>query len=82
MTHDWITNAYYALGALALCAALIRVLYTWFRDYDNTQHFVSDLALIHIPYINNCLGKIADKLDIALDQNPPVNFTYARKPRP
>lgn len=73
---DAVNLGYYAIGGLALIGVLVRNLYTWFRDFDNTQRFASDMALIHLPHIYNCLEKIADKMEIPLEQKPPVNFSF------
>jgi hypothetical protein len=78
---SYVAYFYYAIGGVGLVLVLIRNLYTWFRDFDNTQRFASDMALIHLPHIYDCLGKIADKMEITLERVPPVNFSYI-KPNP
>jgi hypothetical protein len=70
---------YYGIGAVAFVLAFIRIVYGWFRDFDNAQKFTADMARVHLPYIYNCMFRIANKLDLELDQAPTVNFANGRR---
>jgi hypothetical protein len=70
---------YYLLGALAAIIAVIRVLYGWFKDYDNSTQFTQDMAQTHLPHIYKSLARIADKLDVDLEDCPPIMFTTREK---
>jgi len=78
MIPSYVTSTYYILAALAVVAVLIRVVYSFFRDFDNAKRFTSDMASIHLPYIYDCMNRIANKLDIELGKTPPVNFSTSR----
>ncbi|CAN5950538.1 unnamed protein product [Sphagnum jensenii] len=71
------------LGALLV---FIRIVYTWFKDFDNSQRFIYDMAQTHLPYVYSSLERIADKLDVALEDRPNINFTqkdaHIKSPRP
>lgn len=69
---------YYIAGGASFLAVFVRIVYTWFRDFDNAQRFTTDMARVQLPYIHNCLFLIAKKLDLDLDIPPPVNFTYTK----
>lgn len=72
--HDF-SSIYYLIGALSFISVFIRVVYGWFRDYDNAQKFAADMAKVHLPYIYNCLNRIATKLEVQLPDRPEVNFS-------
>lgn len=71
-----VTFIYYLAGAVAGILVFIRLLYGWFRDFDNSQRFTHDMALIHLPHIYDCLEKIGDALGIELEATPAVNFSH------
>ena len=70
---------YYLAGAIAFLAAFIRVLYGWFRDYDNSIRFTSDMATAHLPYLYKALQIIATSLGVPLEAPPPINFSHEPK---
>lgn len=70
---------YYLAGALAFIAALVRVLYGWFRDYDNSVRFTTDMATTHLPYLYEGLQTIATSLGVPLKPAPTINFSQPPK---
>jgi hypothetical protein len=78
--RDGISFIYYLIGAVAFVLVFIRLLYGWFRDFENGQRFTTDMAKVHLPYIYNSLNKIGDALGVELDHNPPVNFSDLPRP--
>lgn len=80
-TNTHLSDLYYLVGALSFISVFIRVVYGWFKDYDNAQRFTADMAKVHLPYIYNCMFRIANRLDLELDQAPTVNFSYTREQR-
>lgn len=73
-----VSLSYYIMGGLAFLAALIRVLYGWFRDYDNAIRFTTDMANSHLPYVYQSLQRIANKLDVELEAPPAINFSQGK----
>jgi len=74
-----ISYIYYLVGALAFLAAFIRVLYGWFRDYDNSVRFTADMATTHLPYLYEGMRTIAASLGVSLKPAPPINFSQPPK---
>lgn len=72
---DSISLVYYMIGAVAFVLAFIRILYGWFRDFDNANRFTSDMATVHLPFIYKALCKLAERFDIELEQSPIINFS-------
>lgn len=75
---EHLPDIYYTVGALSFVSVFIRVVYGWFRDWDNAQRFTADMAKVHLPYIYNCLSRIASKLELEPFPPPPVNFSYTK----
>lgn len=71
---------YYMVGAVAFVLAFIRVLYGWFRDFDNANRFTADMAMVHLPYIHHALRKLAERLEVDLESAPPINFSSGKPP--
>lgn len=83
MNHDWkdsIAFVYYTIATVSVILVFIRLVYAWFRDFDNSQRFITDMAKVHLPHIYDCFEKIADRLDIKLEKAPTVNFSEDRTP--
>lgn len=74
-----LSNVYYLAGALAFLAALVRVLYGWFRDYDNSVRFTNDMATTHLPYLYKGMQTIAASLGVTLEPAPAINFSQPTK---
>lgn len=71
---DGLSLVYYMIGAVAFVLAFVRVAYGWFRDFDNSNRFTVDMATVHLPYIYKALCKLAEKLDVEIEQSPLINF--------
>jgi hypothetical protein len=74
-----LSYAYYLAGAIAFLAATVRVLYGWFRDYDNAVRFTTDMATAHLPYLYEGLQTIATSLGVPLKPPPTINFSQSPK---
>jgi hypothetical protein len=71
---------YYSLSAISFFLVFVRLVYTWFRDFDNSQKFICDMADTHLPYLYTSIQRIADKLDVELPATPSIKFTN-KEPR-
>lgn len=73
-----VTLIYYGSATISIILVAVRLLYTWFKDFDNSQRFITDMAQVHLPYIYDCFEKIGKRLDVPLDERPIVNFSLDR----
>lgn len=73
---------YYVAAGVGLLLAGIRIVYGWFRDYDNATRFTKDMALQHLPYIYSTLTAICKKLEIENELPPLVNFSSTDGAKP
>jgi len=62
------------LSGVAQFAMFVRWLHRRMRDDEIRRAFVRDMALNHLPHIYVALRKLAAKLDVELDEPPPVQF--------
>ncbi len=70
-------NPYWPLvagGFAAQAALFLRWLYRRMRDEEIQRAFVRDLALNHLPHIYSALGRIAHKLGVELEEQPPIRY--------
>lgn len=72
---DNVSVIYYSIGAVSFILMALRMVYSWYRDYDNANRFTSDMALIHLPYIHQALRRVAERLGVDLDPSPMINFS-------
>jgi hypothetical protein len=70
-------NLYWIVVAFPSCVQLflfIRWLHRRTRDDEIRRGFVRDMAVNHLPHLYHALRQIAAKLNIELEDPPPVQF--------
>lgn len=57
----------------------VKWLYERVRDAQISRKFVADMATNHLPHIYDGLKKLAGRLDVELDPDPPIQFISFRE---
>ena len=70
---------FYALGTVAIVTGVVRYMYNWLVDYEESQAMTREIAYTHLPFIYAALQAICVKLDVHLDPAPVISRNPKRR---
>jgi hypothetical protein len=74
-----VQTVYYVLASAALIWVVIKQLHSWWTGDRIYKNFVKELALVHIPHIQETLRKLCEKLDVEYGEAPNITFVDLAK---